>query len=617
MQETAFSPLKSLDCLCRIFPVKGAIVVGTGMGNGPWFDLLLQQAVDDVLLIEADKDNVKYLEKKYSSRNQWKVLHQVVSDQEEESLFYRLSNKAESSLVHPDLLKALWPNISTKEELSCSTVTLDGLAQEKGYKANWLVIDCLPAISMLNGAENNLSAFDVVVVRIVIGNDGTSQLFDVREDIDAMMQKQGLVSFGIEPELHPSLGHAVYIRDIPHQTVELKRLYAELELFRKEWLEKGHAWEQEKKELQQAKEESDKQAERLIASQLQRIDELTQELHDVQFELDERTQALKVQTEQVKNEVDKQEREVQHKAANWCKEKAELQQAHALELRKVNEELLLQQRQSLEKQQDQVEEALKKQISVNENLKETEKRLRNDLKKGLANAVKQVEAFMSIQNYLNSGELLCDFHGWPISPDIGLFLLEKMYEQHYDLIIEFGSGTSTAMIAKGVEMMLSRTATGDGTSLPEVPEIVSFEHDIDFYKKTYQILRNRGLVHLVQLEHTSLVDWSEGEQNYLYYDCQSTLTALAQKCADRQLRILLLVDGPPGSTCTNARYPAVPFVFSAFGRHQIDVVLDDADRPEEKNVIDLWRKYWTKRFIHLQESFMPSEKGLYFASTQQ
>ena len=55
-------------------------------------------------------------------------------------------------------------------------------------------------------------------------------------------------------------------------------------------------------------------------------------------------------------------------------------------------------------------------------------------------------------NYLRTGDVLGDFHGWPISPDIGLFLLEKMREQQYDLIIECGSGTATALFAKALEI---------------------------------------------------------------------------------------------------------------------------------------------------------------------
>jgi hypothetical protein len=147
-------------------------------------------------------------------------------------------------------------------------------------------------------------------------------------------------------------------------------------------------------------------------------------------------------------------------------------------------------------------------------------------------------------------------------------------------------------------------------------DIVTFEHDKLYFTKTQHLLKSRGLEQGVQLVHAPLIDWTEGDQAYLYYDCESTLRGLAEQYADRQLRILVLVDGPPGSTCTNARYPAVPCVFKAFARHQIDLVLDDASRPEEKQAIELWRSFWKKRSFRITENLISSEKGIYLASSQ-
>ena len=258
------------------------------MGHGPWFDLFFQQAVDDVLLIEADKDNVKYLEKKYSSRNQWKVLHQVVSDQEEECLFYRLSNSAESSLVHPDLLKALWPNISTKEELSCSTVTLDGLVQEKGYKANWLVIDTLPAEKILDGAQAMLANLDLVIVRVIKADETVSSFSGSCIGIDAFLKNYGLLRFGVESERHPALGLALYVRDVQLQTLELKHSHYQFEQQQKTWLEREVAWSQEKCELLVFQEAIEQQR----VAQSKRTEELMQSLQATKRELVESKEAL-------------------------------------------------------------------------------------------------------------------------------------------------------------------------------------------------------------------------------------------------------------------------------------------------------------------------------------
>lgn len=243
----------------------------------------------------------------------------------------------------------------------------------------------------------------------------------------------------------------------------------------------------------------------------------------------------------------------------------------------------------------------------------SEKKVKNELGKGLANSVKQLESFMNIQSFFSSGDFFSDFHGWPISPDIGVFLLGKMRSQNYDLIIEFGSGTSTALFAKAAEAMSGKTQK---SAVPKTlkTEIVTFEHNQLYHEKTQKILRSRKLDGYVNLIHAPLIDWKDERQDYLYYDCQSVLEDLAEKYKSQKIKILVLVDGPPGATCKNARYPAVPIIFNAFAKQSIDIVLDDASRPEEKATIDLWREFYKKRSIAIEESSIPSEKGIHIFS---
>jgi hypothetical protein len=297
----------------------------------------------------------------------------------------------------------------------------------------------------------------------------------------------------------------------------------------------------------------------------------------------------------------------------------------------------------------------KKNIGI-ENLKDVESTIKKEVRGKLDNSVKQLEAFMGIQGYLSKGILLNDFHGWSISPDLGLFLLEKIQENKYDIIIEFGSGTSTALMAASIDVgkknfhsehsnrnvlpqamqayefyddssryigQINNKENGGidvlrySTQITEqvwLPEIITFEHDIKFFNKTTNLLSRWGLSSQVNLFHAPLIDWSDSTGNYLYYDCKNILLSLAAKIKNKKLKLLVLVDGPPGSTCKNSRYPAVPLVFSSLGEHQIDLVLDDSRRSEEKEVIELWKGYWKSRFIHVNEVTLPSEKGIYYVN---
>lgn len=530
MGNPVFSPLEVLECLSRIFPVQGAVIIGAGMGNGPWFSLLQQQGIDDVLLIEAEPASVRYLKKKYASHRHWSMLEQVVGDQVCERTFYSVSNRDESSLLSPDVLKTLWPNISIREKRFCHVITLDWLIQEKSLNSNWLVIDALPAVTILNGALDSMVSFDVIIVRQVIDVHLTEELY---QDVDAFMQQKGYIFFCMEADLHPSIGYAVYVKDVRMQTLELIQVREELVMLQNNLLERQADWEKKEKELLRN----------------QKIDLL--------------------QSEKKRQQLDQ------------CQD----------EYGFLMEKILLQL------------------SSYRKSLKEVEAAQ----VKNMANVVKQIESFLRIQNALNYGELLVDFHVWSISPDIGVFLLEKIYENHYDLIIEFGSGSSTVLLAKSVEAKQRQHLVQDGTGLSGNTDIVSFESDKDFYEKTSQMLYNRRLDGYVKLVHAPLIDWSDGE-HYLYYDCQSVLSSLALKYANQKPHILLFVDGPPGTTCTNARYPAIPLVFSFFYQSYIDVVLDDANRKDEKAVVKLWREFWSKGLYSISDAFFQSEKGIYFSA---
>lgn len=292
----------------------------------------------------------------------------------------------------------------------------------------------------------------------------------------------------------------------------------------------------------------------------------------------------------------------------WAKEKAELLQAKPAS--EALEQRLLQ--------------AQSKQLEAwQKTVKDMEKQLGASLTKGLANSVKQIENFISIQNYLGTGEGLSDFHGWPISPDVGLFLIEKIRERRHDLIIEFGSGTSTALFARTLQISRPKASSkqqkvpvkGVKRSAParSTRQVYAFEHDQLYLHKTQALLEAQGLLAWVALNHAPLVDWTDDSGEYLYYDCEAALAEAAKRLGGQCRRVLVLIDGPPGATCDYARYPAVPQIFKHLAQHEIDVVLDDANRPEEKVVIELWRAYWKNRSIRIVENFVPSEKGLYWA----
>lgn len=226
-----------------------------------------------------------------------------------------------------------------------------------------------------------------------------------------------------------------------------------------------------------------------------------------------------------------------------------------------------------------VAEQLKKQ---NVDIANARKALESTFKSEILNATKQVEAFLGLHNYINGGHLLPEMHGWPIGPDFALYLIELLESNDYDLVIEFGSGTSTVLIAKALAKIAARRQA------KLTARQFAFEHLEEYKEKTLSALQSAGLADSVQLDLAPLQPYLAANGNvYPYYSCQETLVRLAQSLPPG-LRVLVMVDGPPGATGKHARYPALPVVHSCFIGARIDLLLDDYIRADEREIVQLW-----------------------------
>lgn len=220
-------------------------------------------------------------------------------------------------------------------------------------------------------------------------------------------------------------------------------------------------------------------------------------------------------------------------------------------------------------------------------LERVRKSVQQACKNEVENALQQTVAYAGLKDYFVSGELpqVTPWkRGWPASPDFILWLVELIENNNYDLILEFGSGVTTLYTAKTIAARESKGGIAKST------HVVSFDHLEQFFQQTQDMLMQAGLGGRVNVMHAPLQEYTAPDgTSYHYYTCQDALKELSLQYKSGASRILVIVDGPPGATNKNARYPAFPLVMKYFASAHIDFLLDDYIRGDEKELAAHWQ----------------------------
>jgi predicted O-methyltransferase YrrM len=138
------------------------------------------------------------------------------------------------------------------------------------------------------------------------------------------------------------------------------------------------------------------------------------------------------------------------------------------------------------------------------------------------------------------------------------------------LVVEFGSGISTLLIAA----WMRENHQG---------RIVSFDHDADWAAITRRYLQSHELNDFGEVVHAPLRRDNEEQSTNAWYDLDDRLLAEFDDIE------LVIVDGPPAGIVEGrlARMPALGKLYTKLAPNCV-VVLDDANRPGETEVVQSW-----------------------------
>lgn len=208
------------------------------------------------------------------------------------------------------------------------------------------------------------------------------------------------------------------------------------------------------------------------------------------------------------------------------------------------------------------------------------------------NEYRQREAMETLSRLLGLAHPLPPTRMGAASPDFLLHVCQLVMKRRPGLVVELGAGASTIAIAAALRL------NGEGV-------LHSLEHVPDYGAGVAEMLARQGLDGIARLHIVPLEPWtpparSRLGQEWLWYAAPDDLGAEAP--ID-----LLIVDGPPqsGQKTPRNRYPAVPHFRPRMSPGCI-VLVDDANRADERAICRAWRAEWNMTLDFLR----PFEKGL-------
>lgn len=196
-------------------------------------------------------------------------------------------------------------------------------------------------------------------------------------------------------------------------------------------------------------------------------------------------------------------------------------------------------------------------------------------------AYHQIEHLIGLYQNLQMNAGLPATREWAASPDFLNVLAVHIFEKKPNVIVECGSGVSTIVQARSLQL------NGKG-------HIFSLDHNADYAEKTRRHLARLGLSDFATVIHAPLQNHEIIGETWLWY-CLDNLPICPID--------ILIIDGPPSTTQSLARYPAVPLLASRF-TYQTTIIVDDAARTDERKILEKWKK---NDFIVIET--IPCEKG--------
>lgn len=280
--EKKMSTSVKMELLQELFPITGLLYVGAGRGKATSariHDLQVERA----LLVEANPEYRDSLEQTARKHDGWLTTSILLGPTKSARTFYHASNPMESGMISPLDLLDIWPNLAEEYTEELQQTSIDSLLDEPGYNEigssiNTVVIDCLPALPVLQGAGQRIANWEILQVRVVTNEIPLSIKGASLTELNDYLEPLGFRCIAVTSGNHPAIAEALYLRDwrkslLPvveelqksrdEQIDYLNDRERQLQILNKDLEAQGHQLEEKGNYIGQLKQERDEKSRQL------------------------------------------------------------------------------------------------------------------------------------------------------------------------------------------------------------------------------------------------------------------------------------------------------------------------------------------------------------------
>ena len=176
-----------------------------------------------------------------------------------------------------------------------------------------------------------------------------------------------------------------------------------------------------------------------------------------------------------------------------------------------------------------------------------------------------MQTYTQIQKDLNLKQPLPITPDWSAAADFLELIKRHCLEVKPAMIVECSSGATTVVLAQCCK-------------LNNQGKVFSLENGEEYAINTRNNIKEAGLDSYAEVIHAPLEMVEVNNENYQWYETKN----LPNQKID-----MLVIDGPPGFIQKHSRLPALPLLFDRLADNAV-VFLDDADRDEEREIVEMW-----------------------------